>query len=175
MPLDPRHTRALVLEFRDVGRAAMIGTLATAIIQGSLGWMGYALVNLPQAFLWGMVTALASFLPVLGTFLVWLPIGLPDIGLHLRLDALSAFFGIVINGGVLAASVYGMGFDRAKELTPRVEPLFPLFAAAMNPLFIAPEEVPHELVEKERDIWKAQLAKGGRSFDRIFRYLVSKK
>ncbi|TMJ31774.1 MAG: hydrogenase 4 subunit B, partial [Alphaproteobacteria bacterium] len=47
-----------------------------------------------------------------------LPIGLPGIGLHLRLDALSAFFGVVINGGVLAASVYGLGFDRATELTP---------------------------------------------------------
>ena len=66
-----------------------------------------------------------------------LPIGLPTIGLHLRLDALSAFFGVVINGGVLAASIYGMGFDRAKELTPRVEPLFPLFAAAMNLVLIA--------------------------------------
>ena len=67
-----------------------------------------------------------------GEVVARLPIGLPTVGLHLRLDPLSAFFGIVINGGVLAASVYGMGFDRAKELTPRVEPLFPLFAAAMN-------------------------------------------
>jgi hydrogenase-4 component B len=66
-----------------------------------------------------------------------LPIGLPGIGLHLRLDSLSAFFGVVVNGGVLAASIYGMGFDRAKELTPRVEPLFPLFVAAMNLVLIA--------------------------------------
>jgi formate hydrogenlyase subunit 3/multisubunit Na+/H+ antiporter MnhD subunit len=66
-----------------------------------------------------------------------LPIGLPTIGLHLRLDTLSAFFGIVVNGGVLAASVYGMGFDRARELTARVEPLFPLFAAAMNLVLLA--------------------------------------
>jgi len=72
-----------------------------------------------------------------GEWAARLPIGLPGVGLHLRLDALSAFFGIVINGGVLAASVYGMGFDRAKELTPRVEPLFPLFAAAMNLVLIA--------------------------------------
>ena len=70
-------------------------------------------------------------------FTALLPIGLPMIGLHLRLDPLSAFFGVVINGGVLAASVYGMGLDRAKDLTPRVEPLFPLFAAAMNLVLIA--------------------------------------
>ena len=72
-----------------------------------------------------------------GELVAWLPIGLPTIGVHLRLDSLSAFFGIVINGGILAASIYGIGFDRAKELTPRVEPLFPLFAAAMNLVLIA--------------------------------------
>jgi hydrogenase-4 component B len=72
-----------------------------------------------------------------GTLAVRLPIGLPAVGLHLRLDSLSAFFGVVINGGVLAASVYGMGFDRARDLGPRIEPLFPLFAAAMNTVLIA--------------------------------------
>ena len=66
-----------------------------------------------------------------------LPIGLPTIGLHLRLDALSAFFGLVVNGGVLAASLYGMGLDRATEMTPRVEPLFALFVAAMNLVLLA--------------------------------------
>src|SRR5260221_4777774 len=71
-----------------------------------------------------------------GEVVAWLPIGLPTVGLHLRLDPLSAFFGIVINGGVLAASVYGMGFDPAKGLTPRVEPLFPLFSAALKLVLI---------------------------------------
>jgi formate hydrogenlyase subunit 3/multisubunit Na+/H+ antiporter MnhD subunit len=66
-----------------------------------------------------------------------LPIGLPTIGLRLRLDSLSAFFGVVINGGVLAASVYSLGLDHEKDLTPRVEPLFPLFAAAMNLVLLA--------------------------------------
>jgi hydrogenase-4 component B len=33
-----------------------------------------------------------------------LPIGLPTLGLRLRLDSLSSFFGIVVNGGLLAAS-----------------------------------------------------------------------
>ncbi len=66
-----------------------------------------------------------------------LPIGLPTIGLRLRLDSLSAFFGVVINGGVLAAAVYGLGLDREKELTQRVEPLLPIFAAAMNLVLLA--------------------------------------
>lgn len=34
--------------------------------------------------------------------------------------------------------------------------------AAMNPLYIGPDEVSHELIEKEREIWKAQLSKEGK-------------
>lgn len=37
-----------------------------------------------------------------------------------------------------------------------------MHVAAMNPLYISPSDVPPELVEKEREIWKAQLAKEGK-------------
>lgn len=37
-----------------------------------------------------------------------------------------------------------------------------MHAAAMNPLYLNPQDVPHELLEKEREIWKAQLAKEGK-------------
>jgi hydrogenase-4 component B len=118
---------------------AALGALAVAAALAALmrGW-ALALVY-PLSALAAMALGVVD-LGVLvsgGELTLHLPIGLPTIGLHLRLDALSAFFGIVINGGVLAASIYGMGFDRATELTPRVEPLFPLFAAAMNLVLIA--------------------------------------
>jgi hydrogenase-4 component B len=70
-------------------------------------------------------------------FSATLALGLPTIGLHIKLDALSAFFGIVVNGGILAAAVYGLGFDPKSEVSHRVEPLFPLFAAAMNLVLLA--------------------------------------
>ncbi|HVY42475.1 MAG TPA: hydrogenase 4 subunit B [Hyphomicrobiaceae bacterium] len=66
-----------------------------------------------------------------------LPLGLPSIGLRFRLDALSAFFGLIVNFGVLAASLYGLGFDPRTELSGRVEPFFPAFAAAMNLVLLA--------------------------------------
>ena len=37
-----------------------------------------------------------------------------------------------------------------------------MHVAAMNPLYLAPTDVQPELVEKEREIWKAQLAKEGK-------------
>jgi predicted PurR-regulated permease PerM len=73
-PLEPRHTRALILEAREVGRDAFLGTLATAVIQGILAGIGYAALGVPQPVTWAVVTALASFLPVIGTLVVWVPI-----------------------------------------------------------------------------------------------------
>src|ERR1700729_2855019 len=37
-----------------------------------------------------------------------LPLGLPWVGAHFRVDALSAFFLIVVNLGAAAASLYGL-------------------------------------------------------------------
>ena len=75
LPLNPRHTRALVLEFRQVGRGVLVGTVTTAVIQGTLGGVAYAVLAVPEALTWGLATAVGSFLPVVGTSIVWGPIG----------------------------------------------------------------------------------------------------
>src|SRR5207237_644263 len=41
-----------------------------------------------------------------------LPLGLPWIGAHFRLDALSAFFLAVVNLGTAAASLFALGYGR---------------------------------------------------------------
>jgi predicted PurR-regulated permease PerM len=76
LPIDPVHTRAIMRELRDVGRGALVGTLATAILQGALAEIGYALSGVPQALTWATLTALASFMPIVGTTVVWIPVGI---------------------------------------------------------------------------------------------------
>jgi predicted PurR-regulated permease PerM len=74
LPLDPRHTHALVDEFRDVARSAFVGTLATAVVQGVLAGAGFAIVGFPRALACGALTMMASLVPVFGTTIVWLPV-----------------------------------------------------------------------------------------------------
>jgi predicted PurR-regulated permease PerM len=76
LPLDPRHTRALMLEFRDVGRSALVGTIATALVQGLLAGIGFAIAGLPQVLTLGLLTALGSFVPIVGTAVVYVPIAI---------------------------------------------------------------------------------------------------
>jgi predicted PurR-regulated permease PerM len=73
LPLDPRHTRALVAEFRKVGRNAFVATVAGAVVQGTLAGIGFAIFGVPHPVTWGALLALLSFVPVVGTLLVWVP------------------------------------------------------------------------------------------------------
>jgi len=76
LPLDPRHTRALIDEFRNVGRGAFVGTLAGAVIQGTMAGMGFAIFGIPQPITWGVILAVSSFIPVIGGSIVWVPAAL---------------------------------------------------------------------------------------------------
>jgi hydrogenase-4 component B len=60
-----------------------------------------------------------------------LPLGLPWIGTHLRLDALSGFFLILIGLGGAGASLFAFGYGRHEAHPERVLPFFPAFLAGM--------------------------------------------
>ena len=66
-----------------------------------------------------------------------LPLGLPWIGARFRVDALSAFFLVVVNLGGGAASLYGLGVGRSEHSPERVLPFFPAFLAGMNLVLVA--------------------------------------
>ena len=66
-----------------------------------------------------------------------LPLGLPWLGAHVRLDALAAAFLVVVNLGGAAASLYGLGYGRHEPEPRRVEPFFAAFLAGMNLVVLA--------------------------------------
>jgi len=66
-----------------------------------------------------------------------LPVGLPWIGAHFRIDSLAAFFLVVVNLGGAAASLYGLGYGRHEPAPHRVLPFYPAFLAGMNLVVLA--------------------------------------
>jgi len=68
---------------------------------------------------------------------VVLPLGIPWLGAHFRVDALSAFFLVVVNLGSGAASLYGIGYGRHEPAPARVLPFYPAFLAGMNLVLVA--------------------------------------
>ncbi|MFO7179245.1 MAG: AI-2E family transporter [Pseudomonadota bacterium] len=60
--------------FAETGRGLFIGMGLTALVQGGLATIGYLFVGVPQALVLGLLTTLASFIPSVGTGLVWVPV-----------------------------------------------------------------------------------------------------
>jgi predicted PurR-regulated permease PerM len=75
-PLDPRHTRAVLAEFKHAGRATLTGTVVTGLAQGAFAGIGFWFSGVPQPAFFGAATAVGSLLPGVGTLLVWVPVGL---------------------------------------------------------------------------------------------------
>jgi len=66
-----------------------------------------------------------------------LPLGLPWLGAHFRMDALAAFFLAVVNLGGAAASLFALGYGRHEPAPQRVLPFYPAFLAGMNLVVLA--------------------------------------
>ena len=66
-----------------------------------------------------------------------LPLGIPWVGAHFRLDALSAFFLGVVDLGGAAASLFAIGYGSHEEAPSRVLPFYPAFLAGMTLVVIA--------------------------------------
>src|SRR5678816_3267766 len=75
--------------------------------------------------LWHLLTGTAADITIL-------PLGLPWVGAHFRLDALAAAFLVLVNLGSAGASLYALGYGRHEIEPARVLPFFPVFLAAMN-------------------------------------------
>ena len=63
--------------------------------------------------------------------------GLPWTGAHFRIDALAAFFLVVVNLGGAGASLFAIGYGRHEVAPGRVLPFYPLFLAGMNLVVLA--------------------------------------
>jgi predicted PurR-regulated permease PerM len=73
IPMTPERRGQLVDHVAAVTRAVVFGSLFTALVQGLLVGVGFALVGLPSPVVFGAVAAVASLIPFVGTALVWVP------------------------------------------------------------------------------------------------------
>lgn len=73
LPLPEDRARALLARLGTVTRAVVKGVMLTCIAQGALGGLGFWVAGLPSPLLFGTLMAVASLVPVIGTWAVWIP------------------------------------------------------------------------------------------------------
>src|SRR5262249_3376634 len=136
-----RHTReeagAMMVSYALYGVAVLLALAPIAVmLTGSSGathviYGASLIITLAL-----VVSALKSlFADAVSTAL--LPLGLPWLGAHSRIDTLAAFFMIVINLGGATASLFALGYGRHEASPERILPFYPVYLAAMNMVVLA--------------------------------------
>ena len=83
--------------FKDITNSVLIGQVVVGIIQGVVAGIGYFIFGVPNALLMTLITMIIGIIPIIGPWLVWIPI---DIYLF-SIDRTGAGLGLFIYGLVL--------------------------------------------------------------------------
>lgn len=73
LPIAKQRRQVLVKLIGDTTRAVVYGEMLTALAQGALVGIGFAIAGLPSAIVFGVLSAFLALLPVLGAGLIWGP------------------------------------------------------------------------------------------------------
>ena len=94
-----RKNNLLILEkFKEITYATIIGTFLIAIIQGGLLALNFWLLGIPNALFWGALTTILSFLPMIGSPIIWIPAAIIQILLgKLNIGIALIIIGILIS------------------------------------------------------------------------------
>ena len=74
LPFSERHKEQLSKQAKDVVVSTIYGGVAVAVAQGIVGAVGFISVGVSSPALWGLATAITSFIPFIGSHIVWVPI-----------------------------------------------------------------------------------------------------
>jgi predicted PurR-regulated permease PerM len=145
VPMMRAHKERLFERIGGVTHAVMYGQFLTALIQGAAGGLMFFVFGVPNPVFWGFIMVILSFIPLLGTPLVWLPAAI----IELLKRHYVAGFGLLIVGGAIMMIVDNLLRPRlisgkAQLSTPLVLlgvlgglQLFGLIGLILGPLILA--------------------------------------
>lgn len=76
IPMETAVLDDLLDTFTLVVRATVRGDILVALLQGSLGGLGFWVLGIHAAILWTVLMSVMSLIPVLGAGLIWLPVSI---------------------------------------------------------------------------------------------------
>ncbi|HYK92319.1 MAG TPA: AI-2E family transporter [Acidobacteriota bacterium] len=73
-PLPMAYESEIIRKFEDVSYATFFGSLLTALVQGTAGALLFWALGIDSPLFWGALISFVSLVPVVGAFLVWVPV-----------------------------------------------------------------------------------------------------
>ena len=125
LPFTEEDSEDLRIKFYNVTMATAQGVLAVAIVQGILVGSAFAVIGLPNAIVWGTVTAIASVLPLVGSALVWVPAAI----ILFATGHVGQAVGLTIFGGLVVGNIDNVMRAIVSKRVGNLHPLTTLLGA----------------------------------------------
>lgn len=74
IPLKDTNTNMLAAETKRIVRANALGIPLISFIQGITATLGYFIFGINEWVLWGFLTGVCAFFPIIGTMIIWVPL-----------------------------------------------------------------------------------------------------
>jgi predicted PurR-regulated permease PerM len=101
LPLKQNNIDMLASETKRLVRASALGIPIISIIQGATATLGYVIFGLEDYVIWGFLTGVFAFFPIVGTMIVWVPV---VIYMYAAGDTLNAtgllFYSLIVTGNI---------------------------------------------------------------------------
>ena len=99
----------ILTRLKEIINGVVYGYLLVALIQGALGALGFFIFGISSPLLWGLVMAILSLIPFVGTGVVWVPASV-----FILLDGMFSDSNWLIFKGI-ALFIYGLVFIASSD------------------------------------------------------------
>lgn len=123
MPFKNSNVQILISEFRGMVLSNALGIPIVAVIQGLVGLIGYWIFGVKEFILMGLLTAVCSVIPVVGSMLVYVPLMI----YQLAIGNTGWGIGIGLWGFILIGSVDNIARFMLQKKMQNIHPLITLF------------------------------------------------
>jgi predicted PurR-regulated permease PerM len=101
IPMENDDILLLGNELRAQTNSNAIGAPLLALIQGVFAWIGYLIFGIDDAFFWGIMTGFFSFIPFVGSAIIWAPAAIYQFSFGATWQGIGiVLFGILVIGTV---------------------------------------------------------------------------
>lgn len=132
LPFTEQNKITFISETRAIIKANAIGIPLLAIIQGAFAYVGYLIFGTPSPVLFGILTAFATVLPIIGTAIVYVPLA---IGLMIE-ARYGAAIGLALYGMIIIGTVDNVVRFLLQKKLADIHPLITVFGVLIGiPMF----------------------------------------
>lgn len=128
VPLKARNVKKVVAEVRNLVYSNALGIPIVAIIQGIVAMIGYSIFGVKEYVLMGILTAISSVIPIIGTMLVYIPLAI------YQFSTMGSFYGAGVGlwGFIVIGSVDNIARFVVQKKLADVHPLVTLLGVFLG-------------------------------------------